>query len=92
MNLQEANYTIKLERNELSEICFCIKRSLLESIEDHYNSLQQNKDGEPVFDEQEKTKVFLLKDLSKLSGYDIYEDFLYMKNKMFAEKREERDK
>ena len=92
MNLQEANYEIKLDRQELSEICFSIKRSLLEDIETHYNKLQQEKDGEPVFDDQEKTKVRLLKELSKLTGYDIYEDFLYMKNKMFDEKRKERDK
>ena len=92
MNLEKAKYTIELDRSEVIEIAFSLKYNLLKSIEDHYNKLQQEKDGEPVFDDQEKSKVRLLEELSKLSGYQIFEDFQYQKTALFNNKRKEREK
>ena len=91
MKLNDAKYTIELEKRELLDICYALKRTLLKSIDDHYNQLQQSKEGEPVFDEQEASEVRLLKELSNLCGQEIYEDFLYNKTDLFAKKRKERE-
>lgn len=91
MKLNKAKYTIELDEQELRDLAFALKRALLESIEDHYNKLQQDMDGESVFDEQEKTEVCLLKELSMLSGIGIYENFEYMKKKAFTDRRKERE-
>ena len=91
MRLDKANYTIDLDRSELSELVFALKHNLISSIESHYNTLQQEKDGEPVFDDQEKSKVRMLEELSALSGYQIFKDYEYTKKRLFAEKRKERE-
>ena len=91
MRLNDAKYTIELEKRELLDICYAMKNALLDSIKTHYNQLQQNRDGESVFDEQEDTEIRLLKELSNLSGQEIYENYLYNKIELFAKKRKERE-
>ncbi len=91
MKLETAEYKISLNHEELRDIAYCIKHDLLQSIDDHYNKLQQNQDGELVFEDHCKQKVRILKYLSNISGESIFDDFEYMKNKAFTDKRKERE-
>lgn len=91
MRIDKAKYTIELDKSEIDTISFSLKHDMLQSIDHHYNNLQQGKDGEPVFDDYEKDKVRLLKELSALTGLQIYEDFEYQKKRLFEEKRKERE-
>lgn len=92
MRIEKADYTIRITLDEVRDIAYCMKHDLLDSIERHYNCLQQNQDGEPVFDDLCKEKVRLLTELSNITGERIVENFKYVKNKMFEDKRIERSK
>jgi len=93
MHVEDCNATVRLDRNELRIIGLAMKRSLFRSIEDHYNCLQRDEDGEQLFFEQEKVELRLIETFSCLYGEHLnYESLVQRAKKEFQEKREERAK
>ena len=92
MNVNDGQCTIKFTHSELWGMANDTHRALAESIKTHYNSLQHNEDGEPIFLKQEKEKLDRMKMFFSLTGrIDMYEMYFEDYKKMFAEKRKERE-
>jgi len=93
MNINVKEVEITLTGGELYETGCDISRSLRASISDHYNRLQQGKDGEPIFYEQERFKIKRMNEFLEHSGYShMIETFDRQFRELFAKRREERDK
>ena len=93
MNLQKATYEIEITSEEAYSLGCIIGRSLESSIKNHYNNLQQNKDGESVFFEQEKRTLKWMGLLFGISGYpNMNESFIGRFQELFINKRKEREK
>jgi len=74
MRLHEAEYKINMNNQEVYNIATRLERTLLDSIDNHYNKLQQNQDGEDMFFEQEKSTINLMSDMYCLAGYRYIAD------------------
>jgi hypothetical protein len=93
MRVLEAEITIEVKREDLDLIGYSLYYDLRNSIENHYNRLQGERDGEPIFNEQEGRKIRLMQDALSLIGHrDIAESFLREFKRSFSDKREEREK
>jgi hypothetical protein len=85
--------TIEMSGYEASNVGYALYNSLKESIERHYNNLQQQNDGEGVFNDQEYPKLNLMKMFFSAAGqYERYSDAIDEYKNMFADKRKEREK
>lgn len=93
MKLLTAEYEASFTRDELYMIAWALFGDLKASIEDHYNVLQQNKDGEHLFFEQESSKIQLMKETYACSGYlGIFESNMANIKHLFEQRRLERQK
>jgi len=93
MNVQNCIVTVKLSRDELWLLATNLEYRLQQSIEGHYNCLQQGKDGEAVFFDREKERLELMKEFYGLhGGHSLhYDSFIRQARTAFQEKREERE-
>jgi len=91
MKIESAEYKIQLNSEEVRSLAYCVHRDLIRAIKDHYNCLQQGKDGEPIFKDMEKDKIRMMKFLFQIVG-----EFYFLINceseymSMFEQKRKER--
>lgn len=91
MNLKKAVYEISFEDSEVWDLASCIQSGLKRSIQDHYNCLQQDQDGEQLFFEQEKRKLYILQNFYGLLGVNsMYKSYENDYKRMFENKRKER--
>lgn len=89
MRLVKGEYTVSLDNREAKEIAYAIHRSLIISIKEHYNRLQQNKDGEAVFFELNVVALGILRLMYSIIGDDAENRIREYKG-MFKIKRNER--
>jgi hypothetical protein len=93
MNIDIKEIKITLTGGELFELGWHIACSLKASIKDHYNHLQQNKDGEPIFYEQEKVTIHRMNKFLESSGHShMIETFDGQFKELFEKRRAERKK
>ena len=93
MKIKESTHLIEFTSDELYNIACDIARALKCSINDHYNCLQQDKDGESIFFDQEREKLNTLSTFLMITdGESIYIMYVNQFKEMFAVKREERKK
>ena len=91
MQIKTEKISVELEGNEARDIAYHIKYSLSHSIETHWNTLQQNQDGESLFFERNARDLQIMKDLFyATSSHWVYDDCISQFKKMFEEKRKER--
>ncbi len=91
MKIESAEYKIQLNSDEIRGLAYCVHRDLMRSIKEHYNCLQQSKDGEPIFKDMEKDKIRMMKFLFQIVGefyFSINCESEYIS--MFEQKRKER--
>ena len=92
MKIEDINVKLSFNRDELYDLSFMIMKVLNNSIESHYNCLQQNKDGESVFFDYEKGKIKMLKTFTHLNARpDEYDYFIKQCKDKFEKKRKERE-
>lgn len=92
MHVLDGTVTIRLSRGELWMLATGLQHAIMDSIEEHYNCLQQAKDGETLFFEQKKDSLELMKELYALYGGHSthYDSVIQQAKRLFQEKREER--
>lgn len=90
MHLVKGEYTVFLTNREAREIAYAIHKNLVRSIKEHYNSLQQGKDGEIVFFKNEATALEILKLMCSITGNGLAENRTNEYKGMFKAKRDER--
>lgn len=93
MEIKKAKYEVELTNDEMYELGCIIIHQLENSIKSHYNELQQEKDGEPVFFEHKKKELAMMKFFFEATGRaEMYGSYVNEFKRLFAEKREERKK
>ena len=93
MQIKDSRATIEINSQEAWEISYCINGNLLRAIESHYNQLQQDKDGEDLFFQQENTKLYILSNMCAVAGHiDAYESYISDYRSRFQKRRLEREK
>ena len=91
MDIKPTEITLKLSYDELYDLAFHIKYSLRQSIISHWNTLQQNQDGEGLFNERNANDLRMMKEMFEVCGHSSSnENTINEFKKLFAEKREER--
>lgn len=92
MRIEEATFKVELDKEEINMIAYSLYHSLITSIETHYNSLQQNKDGEAIFHEQEAKELYLMQEMFSMIGYrNLSESYMKEFARMFEKRRKERE-
>ncbi len=92
MRVAKTEITLELDRDEIDIIGWSLYRGLKNSIVNHYNKLQQEVDGEPIFYEQERMQINLMGDMVSLIGRrDLAENFDREFKGMFEDRRKERE-
>jgi len=93
MDIKKASYEIEMTSDEMYQLGCVLIHQLENSIKNHYNELQQEKDGESVFFEQEKQSLSMMKFFLETVGRaTMYEAYVDEYKKLFADKRAEREK
>lgn len=91
MEAKAETIKMQMDGDEVYDIAWSILHDLRGQIKDHWNTLQQEKDGEPLFFEQNKKLLEIMKKMFEVSGYShCYESAISEYKKSFADKREER--
>ena len=92
MQIKDGETIIRLSHQEARDVSHYITRGLESAIENHYNCLQQDKDGEPVFFDHCKSILNSLEILCFSSGDTMLYEYSISKFKtMFKKRRDERE-
>lgn len=92
MKVNNVKAVLEFDMNELDSLAFMIDQYLKSTIREHYNRLQQNKDGENVFFDHKNKNLEMLEIICSLRGRRIeYDQMIAQYKRMFAERRKERE-
>ena len=91
MKIETAELKVTLTGDEARDIAYHIKYSLMASIKTHYNTLQQDVDGESVFNKQEKDGLRLMQEFFKAANDSFsWESAVGDIARLFEARRQER--
>ena len=94
MDLRKGEYQINLDSDEIYNLACHVFHDLRDSVNRHWNHLQQDTDGEqPFFEQEEKRGLKYLKFFCSIVGRnDVYDSWIYEIKYIFEERRKERTK
>lgn len=91
MTIKPKTVEIVMTGDEVYTLAFTIKHDLEESIENHWNCLQQGKDGEELFFKENMEQLKIMQQFFEVSGYgQLFGQAVYEFKQMFEVKRAER--
>lgn len=91
LDVREAEYTIRIQRNDANDIAYAIMHDLKRSIETHYNHLQQGKDGEDIFYDHNKNQIKIMEFMFGIIGEArMFESYMREFKSIFEARRKER--
>lgn len=92
MRVEDSKATIELEHREMWTLAVIIEDRLEHGIEDWYNCLQNEQDGEALFFKDKFLELGWIETLYGLYGYvEAYNCFVRKVKRLFEEKRQERE-
>lgn len=90
MEIKAKTVVMEMDGNEAYNIAWALVHDMRGQIKDHWNQLQQDKDGETSFNEQNKFLIDAMKRMFEVSGYShCYESAIQEFRRSFEAKRKE---